>query len=348
MKKTLFLLLCAPLFSIAQSYNNLQSQSFFNGRVLLGNESKLQAVNGVGNELTSEKCQELGIQKVTIERGRKKDKLSKTAYELNDLGLVARIYKKNETVNYSYVQDSLVSSIVATGKEDRFTHFDYFGSKLKKKEVFEDDRLKTRVLFDYGQQEKVSFCLMQSGRKLRTSYAMSYEYDDKKLTKQKFVRNDRLVRVWDYSCEPKGEIVDPKKLSTVCKVRSENNDGSYAENVRIIENGKVILYTHHYDKDSVNYASSCESETGEKKWESTFSKHERKYVYYSPKGHVNRTHITKYNENRQVVEVQSIFGKKQKKTIQTLKTYNAQGLITENSSFYRGKQRYIRLYTYGS
>ncbi|MCJ8290371.1 MAG: hypothetical protein HRT58_11960 [Crocinitomicaceae bacterium] len=346
MKKALFILFVTPLISFSQSSNDNQARYYMNRVKFHDGDNLLMDYSGFSNELSSKQCKENNIQKVIIERGRKEDKLTKTEYELTELGLIQRVIRAKDIESYSYEQDSLVSSIKSNGKKARTTHFNYLNGKVKKKEVYINDRLKTRILLDYGANEKVSFCLMQSGRNLKTSYAMSYEFVDDKLNRQEFVKNDRVLRIWDYSCEPKGELVDKKKLSTVCRVREENNDGSYTEHVRKVENGEVLLYTHHYDKDSMNYASSCERETGEKMWESTISKTERKYVNYSKNGSVKSKSRFKYNAEGKILESETTFGKNLKKVSKMINTYNENGLITSKTSFYKGKQSYIRKYSY--
>lgn len=349
MKKTLFALLFIPLFSNAQTAKYAQTQNYLHRMHFYGGESTLEDYNGFGSALSSDQCKEFGIQKVTLERGRKSDKLTKTEYDLTSSGRIQRIQKPKETLIYSYEQDSLVSSIVTTGKEVYKTNFAYSTKGyLKKKEVYKGDRLRSRVLLDYGQEDRVLFCLLQSGRKLKTSFAMSYEYEDEKLRRQRFTRNDRVLQVWDYSCEPKGEAIEEKKLSVLCRVREENNDGSYTEHVRKVKDGKVFLYTHKFNKDSLNIASSCEKETGEKMWEWELANNERTYITYSSKGHIVRTHITKYSESGQIVESKAIYGKKQKRVSKTTYSYNEQGLISEQISFYKGKQSYIRKYSYTS
>ena len=208
MKKALFILFVTPLISFSQSSNDNQARYYMNRVKFHGGDNLLKDYSGFSNELSSKQCKENNIQKVIIERGRKEDKLTKTEYELTELGLIQRDIRAKDIESYSYEQDSLVSSIKSNGKKARTTHFNYLNGKVKKKEVYIKDRLKTRILLDYGANEKVSFCLMQSGRNLKTSYAMSYEFVDDKLNRQEFVKNDRILRIWDYSCETKGELVD--------------------------------------------------------------------------------------------------------------------------------------------
>lgn len=350
MKKTLAILLFVPFFSGAQAYNKeIQAQNYLHRLQFYGYENSFGDYYGIGDALRKGEYRELGIQKVTIERGHKNNKLEKTEYQLTDAGRISSIKNPKEDVQYSYVQDSLVGSIVRNGKEEYTTNFEYSNSgKLRKKEVYKGDRLQSRVVLDYGEEDKVLFCLLQSGRKLRKSYAMSYQYEDKQLSKQKFMCNDEVVRTWDYSCDPKGEVVDEKKHSTLCTVREENNDGSYTEFVRKVKDGEVFLYTHHYDKNHKNYASSCEKESGIKIWESTNSENERTSISYSDKGTIEFSSVTKYDSEGRTTESIYTYGKKQKKTSRTVYSYHENGLIKEQKSFYKGKPSYVRKYAYES
>jgi hypothetical protein len=347
MKILLLTLFIAPTLSFAQNYKDNQARFYLNRLYSYGKEIELYDLNQFGSEIRTEQLKENGVRTVTVERGRSEKNTSKVRYVLNDNGFVNRIEHPKDTIHYSYIHDSLVESVEITGKTERLSTYEYKNGLLTKKEVFEKDRLSSRVLMGYTEDEKVDFSLLQKGRKLKKSYSMDYEYEDGKIRQQQFVRNDKIIRTWDYTCEPKGQTLEEKTTSTLCKVVEESNDGSYVVHIRKVEDGKVLLYTHRYDKDSVNYASSCEKETGEMVWSTQRDGNTRTTMNFDNSGQLRSKSVATYDENDRILELAYTFGKKQKRTSTTQYTYNEKGLLATQTSFYKGKESYFRKYIYG-
>lgn len=134
--------------------------------------------------------------------------------------------------------------------------------------------------------------------------------------------------------------------STICKFVEENNDGSYVNHVRKLENGEVLLYSYFFDKDSVNYAATCDKESGEKVWSGTYSQNENTYLRYDSNGNLIQTTVTTYSDKKQLLAMKSTYGKKQNRTSTMKYEYNTNGLITAQISSYKGKVSYVRNYNY--
>ncbi len=346
MKLLLLTLFIAPTIALAQNYKDNQAKYYLNRLHYYGAEVDLEDFNRIGTDFEWDELREKGIRSLTIERGKNHKNTVSVHYVFNDRGLIKTIEHPKDTIYYSYVQDSLIQTIKRTGKKEKLSSYEYKNGLLKKKEVFENDRLVSRVLMDYTEDEKVAFSLLQSGRKLRSSYAMDYEYENGKIKRQQFIRNDQVIRTWNYTCDPKGEAVKKTTTSTLCKVVEENNDGSYVNHIRKVENGEVFLYTYYFDKDSVNYASTCEKETGEKVWSSKRENNVRTSMNYDNNGKLRSKSVWTYGENDKLLEVQQIFGKRQKRQSTMKYTYNADGLLASKTSFYKGKESYVRKYIY--
>ena len=347
MKSLLLLLSLAPVFAFSQKYKDTQAKYYLNRLQHYGRDVETDDFSRFGSDLTAVQLKEKGIRIVTIERGKNEKSTTSVRYILNDKGLIDRIEHPKDTINYQYIQDTLVGMVKITGKQEKLFTYEYKGGLLKKREVYKNDRLSSRVLMSYTEDEKVDFSLLQSGRKLKRSYSMDYKYENGKIRRQQFTRNDKVIRTWDYSCEPKGQAVDEKTTSTLCKVVEENNDGSYVNHIRKVENGKVLLYTHYYTKDSVNYASSCERETGEKVWSTKLEDDTRTSMNYDKNGKLRSKSVVVYGADDRVLEMTHTFGKRQKHVSLMKYTYNENGLLSSKTSFYKGKESYFRKYIYG-
>lgn len=346
MKLLLLALFSVPTIVVAQHSKDNQAKYYLNRLHHFGTEIDMNDFNYVGTDVRWEDLKEKGIQSLTIERGKNQNKTTSVHYVFNDRGRIKMIEHPKDTVHYAYVQDSLIQSIKQTGRKEKLSSYEYANGLLTKKEVFENERLSSRVLMDYTEDEKIAFSLLQSGRKLKSSYAMDYEYENGKVKRQQFIRNDKIIRTWDYTCEPKGEAQDQKTTSTLCTVVEENNDGSYVNHIRKVENGEVLLYAHYFDKDSVNYASTCEKETGEKVWSTKKENNVRTSMSYDQKGKLRSKTVWTFGENEKVVEVKHTFGKRQNRESSMKYAYNTDGLLVSKTSFYKGKESYVRKYIY--
>lgn len=346
MKNALLLLFLIPAFSQAQTPKADQARYYLNRVQFYGAESIVDDIHGFGNELTSKQCEKVGVRKITIERGKNEKNLEQIQYELSDFGLIKKIVRDSDSTFYTYLNDSLVETINVIGKISQSKQYEYTNGLLKKKEVFQGDRLTERVLMDYNDSDKLLFSLYQNGRKLKNTYAMSYEYYDDKISKQQFMVNDKVLKSWDYSCDPKGEDVQAESHSTICKEREESSDGSYIEHVRKVENGEVMLFTYCFDKDGFNYKSSCERENGLKVWEANYTKSVSHQFSYSKKGKLAQHYITKHDDQGRMIETETIYGKRQNKSTKMINSYNEMGLISTKKTLYGDKLIYVRHYNY--
>ena len=346
MKNALLLLLLMPFISHAQNSKADQARYYLNRVQYFGAESIVDDIHGFGNELTSKQCENLGVRKITIERGKNEKKLEQIQYELSELGLIKKIVRATDSTFYTYLNDSLVETINFSGRNSQTKEYEYANGVMKKKEVFESGRLKERVYLDYNDKNKLVFSIYQNGKKLKNTYAMSYDYADDKVSRQQFMFNDKTLNVWDYSCDPKGQEVQTESHTAICKEREENADGSYVEHVRKVEDGEVMLYTYYFDKDTFNYKSTCERENGVKIWEANYTKSVSHQFSYKKNGELSMQYITKHDSEGRMIESETIFGKKQKRSTKMINSYNEMGLISMKKSLYRDKLVYVRHYKY--
>jgi len=259
--------------------------------------------------------------------------------------LIGTITEANN-YQFSYVDDSLLGTILVTGKNPALTRYQYDDGRVVQKEYYKDEKLKSRIVAQYNPEELISFSLLQTGLKLKHSYAMYYDYSGAHLRSQKFFKNDRLLKKWDYTCEPEGKLVNKKKLALICKYIEESNDGSYINYIRKIENGKPLLYSYSFTKDSVNYASICTRENGLIVWKSEHNLLERTIVNYEKNGDIKSTIKLKHNKNNQLVEQIAIYGKRQKRRSKLINSYNEGGTLATSHSYYKEKMSYYRSYSY--
>jgi len=338
--KFLLPLLILPFTSISQSYNDDQARLLLNKVQFFQTDIAPSYV-----DLDLHRCDSLGIKTVTINQGKNKEKTRKRLKKLEGDKLIETITEANN-YQYSYVDDSLLGTILVTGKNPALTRYQYDDGRVVQKEYYKDEKLKSRIVAQYNPEELISFSLLQTGPKLKHSYAMYYDYSDANLRSQKFFKNDRLLKKWDYTCEPEGKLVNERKLALLCKYVEESNDGSYINYIRKIENGKPLLYSYSFTNDSINYASICTREDGLIVWKSEHNLLERTIVNYEKNGNIKSTIKLKYNKNNQIVEQIAIYGKKQKHQSKLINSYNEDGTLATSHSYYKEKMSYYRSYSY--
>jgi len=273
-----------------------------------------------------------------------------TTYLFNDRHRVSEVRYSKATLHVDYINDTLISSIVREGKNARTTNFKYQGTNKVLEESFSPKKLESRKIIQYDANNNIIFSSVTA----KKTYSMHYDYEDSKLVKQRFMKDRKILKEWDYSCKPEGETVQEKNLSTVCNYVEESNDGSYINYSRKEEKGKVMLYKSYFSKDSVcNLMEVFETEKGNNetseyllKSRSEFSKNTTAYTSYDKKGKIKYAHFTEWNDQKQLVYKRFTYKGKENKPTEIRNTYNEKGLLTSETTMRKGKESSRASYEY--
>ena len=344
MKIVLSFLALIPTLCLAQKSDDNNAQFYLN-RIRYYHTDD---VNRENPDVDLKLMKELGIKSVTLKRNYKGKSSYNKTFHLNDLGRITQIIHPKVTVEYTYVNDSLISSTRVIGKKSSLTNFEYQNGKITGKEYFEKERLTSRLVVKYNEDESVNFSLLQKGRKLRNSYSMYYTYQDSKLENQRFMKNAKILKELDYKCKPEGEEVQAKNKSNVCKYVEENNDGSYIEYLRRMENNSTLLYKYYYTKDSVNYRSECFDEDEKMKWSNEIKPDSSVFIAYDKKGVVDHTIKTRYDDQHRMVEREYSYDVKGKRIGKRNYAYNDNGTMSNTQYYFKGKLIHAKDYEYAN
>ena len=340
MKTILLLAIAFPVVALAQNGNSNYVQFYLN-RVKY---TKMDDM-GFNYGYDTVGVKNNNIQRVDVKRTyRGKDK-SNYQVQFTESGNVSAIKKMKDSTFYSYDNGNLTQS-VSTGKKGAKVNYRYNQGNIELKESFSKGKLRSRLVVDYNSENDVEFSMLQTGRKLKKTYVMKYEYSDAKLISQQFYKNDEILKKWNFKCKPEGEEASSKILTNVCKYAEESNDGSYIEYVRRIEDNKVRLYKYYYSADSVNYKSEIYKNDSILTMVTDFSKTERIQTNYTDKGKITLIYIAKFDDKHRPIE--TIYASKGnlQKASRTLTSYNGDGTVSEKQYAYKGKLNSKYSYVY--
>ncbi len=263
-------------------------------------------------------------------------------YTFNEFGKVSKRETPKSSTEISYIQDTLPSAMKVTGKNERFTTMRYVDNKKVLQETFGPKKLISRTVIQYNTDDKIIFSSVTA----KSTFSMSYEYEGKKLSNQRFMKNNRIKKEWDYHCKPEGESVEEKNLSTVCNYVEESNDGSYINFSRKEEKGKVILSKTYFTKDSVWFKSESFKDETTLTYSTTKSDDVSESKWYNSKGKVTSQHTTRFDSQKRVVEQQSARGNGLKKVYSTYYSYDEKGMLLSEKGTYNGKKIREESYVY--
>lgn len=273
-----------------------------------------------------------------------------TTYLFNNNQRVSEVRYTKATLHVDYINDTLISSIVREGENARTTKFEYQGTNKVLEESFSPKKLISRKIIQYDDNNNIIFSSVSS----KKTYSMHYDYEDSKLVKQRFMKDRKILKEWDYSCKPEGETIQEKNLSTVCNYVEESNDGSYVKYSRKEEKGKVMLYKSYFSKDSVcNLMEVFETEKGNNeeatnklKSKSVYTKNTSTHTNYNKKGKIEYQYYTEFNEQKQLVYKRYSFKGKDKNQTEIRNVYNEKGLLTSETTMRKGKESSKASYEY--
>lgn len=253
--KTLLLSLSFVLFTLFTQSQTDQNVNYliWNPEFLINNYMPFDYYSSINrrNELIKEnKVNTIKAFKV------KKDGTREIANEksYNSDGLPIKEVHRNYTVTYSYNGLLLTDVSRKTKKNLSVTHADYDSEgRITHITKRENGKLQSEYRYEYYEKHKTSFVeQITYGRKTYVSRYIT-EYDDllKKATRSRFFINGKLEKSWIYSCDEKG-VMQKKNVDEVtsCSYNQQNNDGSYIEYTRKIQDGKIYLHEDTYSKDS--------------------------------------------------------------------------------------------------
>ena len=340
MKLTLTYLLMLPLSLMAQnkSYSN---EKYALDRVRIGNDSpiyfELDQIRKF--KLTEDKP----IESVNIVRSNKKGKAQyASTYFFNSKQQLTHIETDETTVNINYFNDSLVRSIHRIGKKPSSKFFYYQENKKVLEENFEDGKLKSRTVVVRDSIGRPLYSSIAG----KNNFSMLYSYRGDQLEEQRYMKNDKVVTTWTYSCDQKGLNTEEENRATICKYTSENNDGSYINYYRKVENGDVVLYKHYFDKEDYNYQSEAFKKDSVLIWKMTQSPSVKNYFNYDKKGHLRKQIIYEYDSDGNNVLFGSYNSYKGKPNYEHLYTYDEHGRLIKSLFKSKGKLYSTVAYSY--
>ncbi len=271
----------------------------------------------------------------TTQYGRKSEKV---VYELNAAQRPIRIERPNSVTTISYFADTLVHVYAVQRKQPVVTTYNYSDGRLALSETFVGDRLTSRTSVQYNEAGKVIFSQVQSQGAIRGgSYSMLYSYEGTDLKQQRFMKNSRVLKRWDYSCKPEGEAINSKTEAQVCNYREESADGSYIQYSRKEEGGKVRLYKHFHNSDSLNYRSECWENDDHLEWVAEKSREKEVYTQYNKHDKVDYVRTIEYNANHLMTGITIDRKGDSKKASRFEYDYNDEGFLTLEKYVYKGK-----------
>jgi hypothetical protein len=273
------------------------------------------------------------------------NKSYKTSYTFNELGKVTKVEGKDYTHSFSYINDSLISAIDFVSKKGtRRTEIKYVDNKKVLEETFEDGRLLSRIVIQYDDQDRVIFSSIDA----KNTYSMAYTYGDKKLSWQRFMKNDKVLKEWDYSCKTEGSLVADKNQESICNYTQESNDGSRIEFSRRAQNGTVYLYKDYFNASSKKVKSEVYRD--EKILVSRTEINEltkaNETNYYNEKGEILDKSMAKIDDRGNMVEFVKFRIGKEHKAQKTTNKYNEQNELIESAYYFKGKLTSQNVYEY--
>ncbi len=179
--------------------------------------------------------------------------------------------------------------------------------------VFNDKKLITEVQYFNKKKEKRSFAkhtyndnnkiysITWFNKKGIENYRYEYQYyeNGSRKTTREFDKG-KLKKVYNYTCEPMGEVEKKVSQQNICKKRTYNPDSSYFEIFEGMDNkGKSSRKIIKYSKDSTAteqvFYNSNDKETMKFVYEKSKNNSQKTYYYY--KGKLKEVSVSTKNKN---------------------------------------------------
>ncbi|MCH2229343.1 MAG: hypothetical protein MK105_03270 [Crocinitomicaceae bacterium] len=340
MKTIILIAVLFPLFTLAQNGNSNYAEYYLN-RIKFNKKddrSYSYAYDTIG-------VKENNIKFINVKRSYKGKERSKYQVKFNESGDISEVNREDKNTFYHYNEGDLVQ-IQTTGKRSSQVNYAYNNSNIELKEIYAKGKLTSRLLVNYDTDNNVELSMFQNGRKLKNTYVMKYAYENDKVRHQEFIKNNRILKQWDFKCKPEGEEKSSKNLTNICKFSEESNDGSYIEYVRRIQEKKERLYKYYYSKDSVMYKSETFKNDTILVASGAYSENEKISTQYTDKGKISYLWKTTYDsEHRPIEQIYASKGKIDKGS-KTVTVYNEDGTVKTKQYSYKGKLNSVFTYEY--
>ena len=216
---------------------------------------------------------------------------------------------------------------------------------FRPKETFREDKLIGRTAHQYNEDGNMIFSSVNRAKK-RKNYTMRYNYDGNKVVNQRYTKNNKIVREWDFRCKPEGETEESKVKSTVCEFSKENADGSYVKFERHERDGKLFLVKEFYTSDDALYKSQGYKNESMLAWENLYEGKNVHHKSYDKKGQVDYWDISVFNDEGKIISYSTSWNGKDRSVSEALYSYNEDGTLAEKKTTFKQKVTGITTFKY--
>lgn len=337
------MLLIAGLFPVALSaqksmipYYNMRTATFADGLNYYDEQAATLKVR-----------QKLHISAIDYSYTSRKGKVKETHYTYNRLGRILHSSVKDRTSDYTYQDDSLLTSLLVARKGKLFkTDYTYLNGQIASREIYKNGKLESRLEFAYNADNKVTLNKMSTGKK---RYEIKYVYNEEnKLIRTTYLINGKTKKEWVYECKPEGQILASKTeaLSSVCNYRAENADGSYTTFHRTLEKGKPYLLKQTFTKDSVQVLAQRFWNDSILFWEMKKENNVETVVSFKKSGKRNYKQVSICDDAGNLISREYFAGNRERGQSKTVFELNPDGTTKTRTFSWKGKLRGTTLYKY--
>lgn len=181
-------------------------------------------------------------------------------YAINPIGIAYEyrlMDKKGKIIrsySYSFLDSFRFEKRIAVYKKDTFLLKNQFNDKqlVTTSEYFKKQQLMTAVKYTYNSNNQIASTNYINKKGKETSrYEYKY-FENGSREEMKYYKNNKLKKIYNYSCQPTGEVQKKVTQLNICKRRDLNLDSSYIEIYEGKDNkGRANTQIKKYSKDSL-------------------------------------------------------------------------------------------------
>jgi hypothetical protein len=216
--------------------------------------------------------------------------------------------KKNYTHNYTYKNDTLITSFTVLNRHSDSSSWMIYVYDSKNRLIEREYKFTLFIVpdrkwkYQYNNMNKLSAYSLVD-KKGNDSYRYEYDFFDNGSRKETryFNKKNILKYKWSFDCDQKGEIQSNSvKQGNYCTKKELQNDGSFMEVFEYTnEKGKHTKTVYYYTADSNLTKNEVYNKKNElvNKWEYSHDKkgYTTQILYYNSKG-LKKKYIYAYNE----------------------------------------------------
>ncbi len=271
------------------------------------------------------------VKSFTLNKQGKKKIWYQRTYDLS--GRLIQMKTDDNTVNYKFT-DTLLSEIQRITKKHTFnTKIGYDSqSRIVKIQSFKDEKPDSETNYIYFSGDNASLIEKKLFGKKEKTYRLETDYDNllKKATESRYIINGELKKRWTYTCDEKGKIQETTVDEiTQCQYVGSNNDGSYINYTRTIEDGKDYLQETYFTKDSVIVEYKRFLHDSILVNHNTYSKDKDVFEGYKKNGNRSYKLIEEKDKNGNIIRHTDCYKKTDRSMITTSLLYSENNLIQE-------------------